>query len=659
MKRGQRVDVVAGRRMNGGRCGRAVGIGFTVLLTLGAGTGTVSAAPALAAPSATPAGGCPQVAAEFVPGTWETNANADPSVAVGLLGPIADELNRRFPGKIRVRFPAYPAQAFTGGLAYGTSAAAGKQALTDDIASLAGCANTRWLIFGYSQGGDIAGDVASQIGCNDSPIPADRVLGVGLIADPQQANTGGQVVGPKVSGQGIAGGRVQGFCKLTSRVAQQCDDSDMYCSTNATKNPLLSSIGRLVTQPPGATGSSALTGALTSGLSSSQLTQLPGDLSTITNLTAGNGSADMPRLAEAAARTGQTLQGLEDTAAWVRQNPAAQKQLAAGAPGSAQQSANSFLGTLSELDLDGAVNGAASIANTAQAIAAGGRPPAGVLAQPAQDLAAVTAPIAGSPADVLSQAGQVLSILKPSVVIDQITNVGTNGLALARNVPAIGDSLRRLGEVLTNPALLVPGPGQQLLIREAHRLSGDLNNLFRPFVVLAANADLKLASGLLRMIPDPSGASLIAALIVDLLSQVDVVGLAKEIGELQEALWHGIETNDWLGAAGRAAGAGLGVVSVGLRALGSGEKTPTSALEAPSATSSPGLPSLASQFVELAGSPGADNLADIAAEGLDAASFLTSGAHVSAYTEKPIDAAGHTALTWLTEWAAAKVQALT
>ena len=75
--------------------------------------------------------------------------------------------------------------------------------------------------------------------------------------------------------------------------------------------------------------------------------------------------------------------------------------------------------------------------------------------------------------------------------------------------------------------------------------------------------------------------------------------------------------------------------------------------------SSADLTSLASQFVSLAGSSGADTLADVAAEGVDAAAFLTSGVHVSAYTDKPVDAAGHTAVSWLTEWAAAKVQALT
>ena len=554
--------------VRGGRVFRAASVVTAAVVAVAVASGTPS--PAAVAATAVPSGGCPAVAAEFMAGTWETSIGADPSVSVGLLKPIADDLARRFPGKIRIRFPAYPAQAFTGGVAYGTSAAAGGTELVEDIASLAGCANTRWLLFGYSQGSEIAGDVASEIGCTSSPIPAERVLGVGLIADPKQNNTGGQVVGARVDGQGIAGTRPQGFCGLSSRVAQLCDNSDKYCSTNVNKNPLLAAVGKLVSQQPGATGSSALTDAMTSGVSGAQLAQLPGDIQAITSLTGASEPGDLSTLVDAANRTSQTLTGLGETASFVRQNPAAQTQLSSGGTGSAERTTDSFLSTLSGLDLGGAINSAASIAHTAAAIGAGGNPPAGLLSQPAQDLAAAAAPITGSPADVLSTAGQVLSILKPSVVIGQLTNAGTNALEFAGNIPQILDHLRRLGELAANPALLVPGSGQADLIRQAHRLTGELNNLFQPVVEFAAGADLHLVSGLLRLIPDPTGAALIGSMVIDLLAQADVVGLAKSVGDLQEALWHGIETGDWLAAGARAAGAGLSVVSVGLRALGSG-----------------------------------------------------------------------------------------
>ncbi|GGG01421.1 hypothetical protein GCM10007304_14250 [Rhodococcoides trifolii] len=617
-----------------------VSVALTMLLAVG-----VAPAHAASPGSSTD---CPRIAAEFVPGTWETGNTADPSVSVGLLKPIADELDRRFPGQIRSWFAPYDAQAFTAGVAYATSAADGRQKLNDDIASLAGCTNTRWLIFGYSQGADIAGDVVANIGCGSSPIPADRVLGAGLIADPKQANADGKVVGPQVNGHGIAGARPGGFCSMTSRVAEQCDRADLYCTNDTAKNPILAAVGRMVTQPPGSFGSSAITSSLTSNLSGSQASQLPSDVSEISTQTSRNELTDPDAVAAAATRTANTLSGLSDAASWATAN----KSLLD--PKRTDPGAKQLLAKLNGIDLSAAINNAQSIAHTAGAVASGGELPANVLDQPGRELAAATTPLTSTPSSALGAASGALAVLKPSVVIDQLTNAGTNLVEFTANIPGIIDALRELGQIVIDPALLLPGAAQADLIKKAHALSGDLNHLFEPVVRFAAGADLQVVSKLLQLIPDPSGAAAIASVVVSLLGQVDVIRLANSVGALQEALWHGLETGDWIGAAGRAASAGLELTTVGLSALTGSIKTPDSALGSVS-----DVGSLASQLTSLMSSPGADALSNIASEGMQAAAFLASGVHVSSYTDKPIDSSGHTSVSWMTEWAAAKIAALT
>lgn len=87
-------------------------------------------------------------------------------------------------------------------------------------------------ITGYSQGVDIADDLASEIGNGSSPIKAEQVLAVGLLADPGSGTNGEAVIGPKPSGKRIADPRPQGMGKLSGRagpgrVASICDRKDL------------------------------------------------------------------------------------------------------------------------------------------------------------------------------------------------------------------------------------------------------------------------------------------------------------------------------------------------------------------------------------------------------------------------------------------------
>ncbi len=171
--------------------------------------GALLTAPAFA--HAAPAG-CTSTFNLFIPGTWETDENADPNQPVGMLKPIADALESNHGSQAQVYTLPYMASAFDNGHTYADSKAdavsKAKQVLADVATS---CPSTKFTMVGYSQGADAAGDIASAIGNGQGPIDASRVLAVGLLADPGAGTKGTATVGPRTSGQGIADPRPQGW----------------------------------------------------------------------------------------------------------------------------------------------------------------------------------------------------------------------------------------------------------------------------------------------------------------------------------------------------------------------------------------------------------------------------------------------------------------
>ncbi|MGY2116028.1 cutinase family protein [Nocardia gipuzkoensis] len=204
---------------------------------VGAGVAAADPTPAPAAAS------CPRWTALLVPGTWETTPAADPTRPVGILAPIAQGLTARYGSNIDVRTLAYTADAAPST----ASQSQGAQALTATLTGL--CSTTRVVLAGYSQGADIAGDLATAIGNNRGPIPASRVVAVGLVSDPRRDPSTTQL-GHPVSGQGIAGPRPQGFGDLADRVRTLCAEADLYCSTSPQASPALAAVGRAVTSTP-------------------------------------------------------------------------------------------------------------------------------------------------------------------------------------------------------------------------------------------------------------------------------------------------------------------------------------------------------------------------------------------------------------------------
>ncbi|WP_169823314.1 cutinase family protein [Aldersonia kunmingensis] len=597
---------------------------------------TLTPAAEVSASPAAEQAGCPAVMAAFMSGTGEGDERSSPETPVGLLAAPANALRARFGDRVQVAFPPSSRSAFNKGLSYAQSKTAGATALKDTLSGFfRKCPASKAALVGYSQGADSAGDVAADIGCGRGPITADRVIAIGLIADPHQGTQGGKLVGPPVTGTGIAGPRPDGFCGLSPVVAQFCDPADRYCSTNATQNPVIASLGRMLDPSNGRQSPEDLT----TDFSAADPGKLADNVETIRAHAGSTNPADTTVVAEATRSALGTLQPLHDVASWAESNPGVHHELSTASPGSVQAQAGGVLATLESMDLPAAIG---SLRTIGDRIAAATAPKAAGVEDVAGELSAQTAALTATPADQLSAASRVLSVLKPSTMIGQVTNVVKNGLDLAVNVPQILDRLNQVGPILLGPDTPV-GKVDQL-----QRVFGDLNNLFRPIVVLAAGVDLHLVSGVLNMLGplDPSGVVSIAALVVDLLGNLDVIGLARQFGQLQNDLWgvaHAIASGaDPLSIGGsllRLVPTALGFATIAVKALTGGTKIDPAALDGV-------LPSAAGQLVS---AEGADSLSQLLGEGADALGFFTSGAHQS-YDTTVIDAAGRTALQWLTQW---------
>ncbi|WP_145709110.1 cutinase family protein [Rhodococcus rhodochrous] len=606
----------------------------------------------------------------LIPGTWETDENADPAVPVGMLAPVAHALQSAHGDAVEVYTLPYMARAFDNGHTYADSKADAVSRATrvlEDVAQ--SCPRTKFTLTGYSQGADAAGDLASDIGNGRGPVDASRVLAVGLLADPGAGTPGTATVGPRTSGHGIADPRTQGMGALSGRVASICDPGDLYCSIEKGANPLIGSLGSILSKTPSTAGSTVsdgsafLAGALTADFSDTDLPALHADVTSLgRQLTAPR--IDLGQVAETAQSIASTLAPLADLLTSGAANPAAVGQLGAAPAGTAEHHAYDVLTRAGESDLTGAVNAAVEIADTARLLAGNESPP---LPTPAAQMRTLTEnadaltrkidSLASTPVDVLASASSVLSVLKPTVVIDQVLNVVTGVSSL--DMPGILHNLT-----------VLPQKVAALDAQGAHQVAGELNNQFSPLVKMAAAVDLRWVAQVLAVIPDPSGATQIAALVASILSNVDVIRLATIVGQIQEIAWSAVEkvlpppgvAPDPVGAAAAMTGllpVGLDLASVATDMLsGNPAKTAPALLGRTAHAASPTITNqeanldlwqLSDSLVELSRSQGADDLASLVSEGLSAASFFTSNAHTN-YSTLVVDNAGRSAIRWLSDW---------
>lgn len=615
--------------------------------------------------------GCSKTFNLVIPGTWETAEDADPSIPVGMLKPIADSLADKHGSAAQIYTLPYMARAFDNGKTYADSKSDGLARAKDVLSEIATtCSGIKFTITGYSQGADIAGDLASEIGNSSGPIASEQVLAVALLADPGSGTKGEAVIGPHPSGKGIADPRPQGMGKLSGRVASICDPKDLYCAIQKGSSPLLGSLGSVLTKAPSGGGdgevggNSRLATALASDFSQADL---PGLATATVNLTSElskrDGTVDLEKVAFSATSLANTIRPLVDLLGSGAANTAANGQLAATSAGTAENNASQVLDRAGQSDLNSALSTVTSIADTASKLARKGSttlpaasPDLTPLSSAAGTLDSQIAPLTMTPRDVLGSASGVLSVLKPTVVVNQVLNVATGFTSL--DMPAILANLNLLQQKVA--ALDAHG---------AHKVAGDLNNQFSPLVKMAAGVDLKWISQILSAIPDPSGYSHAAGLVASILGGVDIIKLANLVGQVQEIAWAAAEkllpppghVPDPLGAGAAMTGLvpiGLELASVAVNMLSDkstktdptllGKQSPTSAATTTQAQNLD-LSALAASLTTMASSQGANALASLVGEGLGAASFFASGAHQN-YNFLVVDNAGRNAIQWISDW---------
>ncbi|KJF19353.1 cutinase family protein [Rhodococcus sp. AD45] len=633
--------------------------------TLGAGTLALTV-PSLA--SATPAG-CTEVLAVMTPGTWETTSDADPGVPVGMLATVGNTLKSTYGDTVELFYTPYAASAFDQGKTYGDSKTTAIDAINDKVSTVAAkCPQTEFIFSGYSQGADATGDIASAIGNEKGPISADKVLAVGLLADPGRGTAGESVVGPSAAGTGIADPRPQGMGTLTGRVATICDPKDLYCSIDKGRNSVLGALGTVLSKSPGASPDSTIVGsgsrlatALTSDFSHADLSGIGADVADLTaavNPPAGQ-AINISNIAHSATSLLGTLSPLADLLTSGTANPESTSNLSSAPAGTPKNAANQVLADAHDSDLSVALSNVNRIASTATQLIDTGNtslttssPEAGTLAATAAALGNQVAPLATTPPEILGQASSVLSVLKAQVVVDQVLNIATGITSI--NYPAILNNLAMLPQKVA--ALDVPG---------AHQIAGDLNNQFAPLVKMAADVDLTWISQILSAIPDPTGTTQIATAVCDFLSGVDIIAIANNVGQIQEIAWQVLEGNP-------AALAGLLPIGLDLASAattmitGNPKQTDTSLLgkeSSPSVSSTQisrqtqnmDLSGLTSSLTTMAETQDAEDLTALVGQGLDAATFVASGAHTN-YTQLTVDNSGRNAIQWLTDWFTLQIQ---
>jgi hypothetical protein len=201
---------------------------------------------------------CPDVQVISVPGTWESSPQLDPlnpvqfpiALLLNVTNPLRDAFGTDRMAEWTTPYTAQFHNPFSADkqMSYNDSRKEGMDATVRAITDINNrCPLTSFVLFGFSQGAIIAGDIASDIGNGRGPIDQDLVLGVTLIADGRRQDAVGQDIGPNPPGQGaeitlqevptlsqlgltMTGPRPGGFGALNDRTNQICGAGDLICA---------------------------------------------------------------------------------------------------------------------------------------------------------------------------------------------------------------------------------------------------------------------------------------------------------------------------------------------------------------------------------------------------------------------------------------------
>lgn len=594
---------------------------------------------------------CAPYMAYIVPGTTETTIDADPAEPKGLLKPVGEKIKERLGDKVKVQYVPYSASAFDKGMTYAASERSGVRALAEMMAQ---CPDSDSVIAGYSQGAQVAGDVAWHIGNFNKPVWAERVKGVGLLADPlsgQQAT-----VGVARSGSGIAGGRPGGYGSLGNRIKWVCDEKDLYCNVSSA-NPFIKTIGTMIS-----TGGTGTPPPLDGAGSKDPLQDLTSDFSNVDLPGAKSKATDLKTRTQALAESGST-----PTESQVRQVGDLAKDLSDtyGQTGKAVDFANEsgaadslreaktgtpsaqtvpVLDAVDKTDMGALTSDTSDIAAAADGLLSGGDGDLSGSADVFKDMALKGAAVAqnsGLLNDVdhanLSAATSVLGTLNFGTIID--TSLQALTTALSTDYQGIVDRFNQLGAQLA-----------AMDAKAAHKTAGEINTMLEPWVDLAdsANADvMPMAAAVVGAVPDPQGYTQIASMVMKLMSQVDIKALAETVGQAQEVAWGVVEGHPEKAVELVPIGLNLGLIGLGaLTGQGSSGSTGNDATIGADSSGLGGAASLAS----LVGEVGAPmDLAQLVTDGISFASFLSSSAHTSAYTNKAM-VGGRSGVDYLGEY---------
>lgn len=217
--------------------------------------------------------GCADVELVSIPGTWESKVGDDPHRPTAnprsLLLSVTRPLDKKFDAaRLKSWTVSYPAQFKNpqrlAEMSYDDSRTAGEKATREALHRVAAhCPLTNFLLVGFSQGAVIGGNIANEIGRGRGPIPANRVLGVALIADGRREAGAGIHIGNHVEGKGLeivlqgtpielaastfgatmTGARDGGFGAIDNKVFDLCAPGDLICDSSLHVADIFSVVG--------------------------------------------------------------------------------------------------------------------------------------------------------------------------------------------------------------------------------------------------------------------------------------------------------------------------------------------------------------------------------------------------------------------------------